>query len=283
MGECAMDFRQKYKAFKKRFEVADKQLDPVKEFQVFKQRILNICEYIDIHVEDEGVVRFCTWLGKPVIRYKGAVKHFHNIRDALAEETDEAQFYFLIELIFALPIKTESYGQNVRYSRNILYQKVVEAFHISDINANLTVVDNEVLVYPRGEDVLDKGLVEEVFEFLNVDSQKHFVTALKFYKKGADESCIKSAESIRRCLEEFLRFKLNNSKGLDGNLKELLARFKNLKISAQIKEIVHQCLACLDEYFNEHSKHKDGKIGEAENEFLLYQSGLLMRYINKVL
>lgn len=278
-----MDFRQKYKAFKKRFGVADKQLDPAKEFQVFKQRILNICEYIDIHVEDESVVRFCTWLGREVVRYKGVAKHFYNIRDALSEETNEAQFYFLIELIFALPIKTESYGQSVRYSRNILYQKVAEAFHISDINANLTIVDDEVLVYPRGEGVLDEGLVEEVFEFLNADSQKHFVAALKFYKQGTDESHVKSAESIRRCLEEFLRFKLKNAKGLDGNVKELLARFKELKTSTQIKTIAHQVLTYLDDYFNEHSKHKDGKIGEAENEFILYQSGLLMRYINKVL
>ncbi len=220
-----MDFRQKYKAFKKRFGVADKQLNPVKEFQAFKQRILNACEYIDNHVEDEGVVRFCTWLGKEVVRYQGVTKYFYNIRDALVEETDEAQFYFLIELIFELPIRTESYGGNIRYSRGILYQRVAEAFHISDIKANLTIVDKEVLVYPRGEGVLDEGLVEDVFEFLNADSQKHFVAALKFYKQDTDESHVKSAESIRRCLEEFLRFKLNNSKGLDGNMKELLARF----------------------------------------------------------
>ena len=172
-----MDFRQKYKAFKKRFGVADKQLEPAKEFQIFKQRILNACEHIDNHVEDEDIVRFCTWLGKEVIRYQGVTRYFYNIRDALIEETNEAQFYFLIELIFALPIKTDSYNGRVRYSRNMLYQKVAEAFYISDINANLTAVGQEVLVYPRGEEVLDKGLVEEVFEFLNVDSQKHFVMA----------------------------------------------------------------------------------------------------------
>lgn len=277
-----MDFRQKYKAFKKRFGIAEKQLDPAKEFQIFKQRILNACENIDTYVEDEGVVRFCTWLGKEVVRFRGISTYYYNIRDALIEETDEAKFYFLIELIFALPIKTDSYGGHIRYSSGILYRKVAEAFHISDINANLTVVDNEVLVYPRGEEVLDEGLIEEVFEFLNADSQRHFVTALRSYKLGTDESHIKSAESVRRCLEEFLRYKLNNVKGLDGNVKELLARFKELKISSQIKTIVHQILMYLDDYFNEHSKHKDGKIGEAENEFLLYQSGLLMRYINKV-
>ena len=130
---------------------------------------------------------------------------------------------------------------------------------------------------------MDQGLVEEVFAFLNTDSQKHFVAALKFYKQGTDDSHVKSAESIRRCLEEFLRFKLKNTKGLEGNIKELVARFKELKISSQLKSITHQILTYLDNYFNEHSKHKDGKIGEAENEFLLYQSGLLMRYISKAL
>jgi hypothetical protein len=75
-----MNFRQKYKAFKERFGVADKQLDPVKEFQAFKQRILNVCEDIDRHVEDDDVVRFCSWLGKEVIWWRGVSEHRHNIR-----------------------------------------------------------------------------------------------------------------------------------------------------------------------------------------------------------
>lgn len=277
-----MDFKQKYKAFKKRFGIADAQLDPVKEFQLFKQRILNVFELIDVQVEENGVARFCTLLGKKIIRYQGVSKHFYNIRDALNSETDEAQFYFLIELIFSLPFVTESYNRRVFY-RHDLYQKVEEAFYISDINASITKIKEEVIVYPRGEEVLDKGLIEDVFSFLNEASQKHFVAALNFYKQRTKESFIKSAESIRRCVEEFLRFKLDNQRGLVENIREIQKRFKDEKISTEIRNIITQVFSYLDKYFNENSKHNDGDIDEVENEFLLYQSGLLMRYMDKVL
>ena len=80
-----------------------------------------------------------------------------------------------------------------------------------------------------------------------------------------------------------MRFKLDNKKGLDNNRSDLLKRFKSDQITLEIRNIISQIFSYLDKYFNENSKHKDGDIGEAENEFLLYQSGLLMRYINKVI
>lgn len=172
------------------------------------------------------------------------------------------------------------YGGKVTYSKELLYKNFQEAVEISEINLSVIKIGGDILMYPRGEKVLDKELVEEVFSFLNEESQQHCIAAVKSYRQS---SYIKSAESIRRCIEEFLRFKLKNSKGLDGNLKELSTQLKELKVSSQIKTIIHQSLTLLDTYFNEHSKHNDGEIGEAENEFLLYQSGLLMRYINKVL
>jgi hypothetical protein len=70
----------------------------------------------------------------------------------------------LIELILALPIKTETYGNKTYYSSGILYKRITDAFEMSDINASLTIVDKEVLFYPRGEEILDQGLVEERME-----------------------------------------------------------------------------------------------------------------------
>jgi len=47
--------------------------------------------------------------------------------------------------------------------------------------------------------------------------------------------------------------------------------------------VIFQIFSYLDQYFNENSKHQDGDIDEIENEFLVYQTGLLMRCLNRVI
>ena len=49
------------------------------------------------------------------------------------------------------------------------------------------------------------------------------------------------------------------------------------------RNIIFGTFNYLDKYFNENSKHGDGNINEPENEFLIYQVGLFMRYIDKVI
>ena len=119
--------------------------------------------------------------------------------------------------------------------------------------------------------------------FLNKESQKHFVDALTFYLNFSKTNAIKSAESIRRSLEEFLRFKLQNQKGLKENIIELQKRLKSDKRDSSLRNIIFHIFTYIDDYFNENSKHNDGNIENSENEFLIYQSGLLMRYIQKVI
>lgn len=108
------------------------------------------------------------------------------------------------------------------------------------------------------------------------------VEAIKFYNKRTTQDSIKSAEHLRRCLEEFLRFNFGNTRGLDKNIDEVGKQLKNTKKAAELRNLITQSFKHLDLYFNENSKHKDGDIAEAENEFLLYQAGLLMRYLYKL-
>ena len=278
-----MDFKTKIDIFRKRFGMLDI-YDEAEELSKFKTRILNIFEDIDYNVEEKDIIKFCTCFGKRVARgFQGGIELGQNIFNSLESEIDGKQFYLLIETIFMLNIKTKRDRYDVIYSKNLLYRDLKEAVDISKINVSVTLVDGEVIFHPRGEEKLDTVLIEEVFSFLNPESQRHFISALKFYSNNNKESFIRSAESIRRCTEEFLRFKLDNKKGLDNNRSDLLKRFKSDQITLEIRNIISQIFSYLDKYFNENSKHKDGDIGEAENEFLLYQSGLLMRYINKVI
>jgi len=278
-----MDLKKKMEKFNKRWNItsSDSYEDAFKKFKV---RILNILKDIDNHVTDESISAFCQYYGIEEVWHSqmyGDYSWSTNIIDRLRTEENEKEFYRLIELIFSLDITpTMGYDHRYTYSKNILLQEVINAVELSDINLAITVSNDEVILYPKGEKELDDKLVNYTLSFLNDKSGKHFEDTLKFYQSN---NPVKSAESLRRSLEEFLRFKLKNSKGLDANITELQKKLKADRRDPQVRNVIFQVFSYLDQYFNENSKHKDGDINPAENEYLIYQVGLLMRYLNIVL
>jgi hypothetical protein len=279
-----MDLKDKMNKFNKRWSITS--TDSYEEaFKKFKIRILNIFENIDHHVTDESITAFCQFYGIKEVWHTqtyGDHSWSTNIGDRLEQEDDEKEFYKLIELIFSLDIRSiMSYGGNgYTYSKDILYRDVVKAVGLSDVNLSVTDTDGEVILYPKGEDILDEELVNSPLSFLNKESLEHFIQALQFYQS---KKHIKSAESLRRTLEEFLRYVLNNTKGLNVNIIELQTRLKSDGRDLQVRKILSSTFNYLDQYFNENSKHNDGDIDDSENEFLIYQTGLLIRYVNSVI
>lgn len=271
-----MDIKKKLKEFNKRFDFIDNS-SYEEELSKFKTRVLNIFTHIDGNISREGIELFCQILGIPM-EYK-----INNITNALYLENNEKKFYRLLQIIFSfLPLK--KFGSTTdNYTRERLISKISEAVDLSNINLSITVKNGEVIFFPKGETILDEVLVNEVLSFLNVESQKHFIESLASYLNYSKINAVKSAESIRRSIEEFLRFKLQNKKGLKENISELQKRLKTDKRDSNLRQIIFQIFTYLDKYFNENSKHEDGKIDESENEFLIYQTGLLMRYIHKII
>ena len=276
-----MNLKDKMDKFNKRWSITS--TDSYDDaFNKFKTRILNIFGDIDSHVTEESIRQFCQFYGiseEWEHSYMGDHKWSKNIINRFIQENNEIEFYKLIEVIFSLDItQAGGYRYEVTYSKNILYRKVVEAVELSNVNLSITATDGEVILYPKGEEVLDDELVDSPLSFLNKESAEHFIQALQFYQS---KKHIKSAESLRRTLEEFLRYKLKNTKGLNANITELQTKLKSDGRDSQVRNILGSTFSYLDQYFNENSKHNDGDIDDSENEFLIYQTGLLMRYINK--
>jgi len=271
-----MDIKKKIKDFNKRWKI-EENIDFEKEFLKFKFRVFNVLKGIDNLVTEKGISSFCNILGIPEKWHRefyGDLEWSTNIIDSLEGENDPVKFYWLLEVIFCLPFK----GAN---TKKILAQNLAEAIYFSNINLAINIKDSgEIILYPAGEKELDQKLVNEVLSFLNEESQKHFIEALEYYR---NRSYIKSAESLRRSLEEFLRFKLKNKKGLKKNIEEMRIRLKVNNRDPLIRNIISQVFSYLDQYFNENSKHKDGDIDEPESEYLIYQTGTLMRFIEKTI
>ncbi|MCJ7647258.1 MAG: hypothetical protein MUP85_01470 [Candidatus Lokiarchaeota archaeon] len=258
--------------FNKRWDIPDSS-DYAAEFEKFRTRILNSFKSIDTELQEFEVIGFCDVLGIPF--------HAHNYGDiykTLKEENDEKKFYYILQVLGLLPIQN-----NIRKPVNIrrqIFKRIMLSIDLSKINLTYTIENNNLLLYPAGEKELDNKVVNEVLSFLNPECNTHFIDALKFYQSTNQ---VKSAESLRRTLEEFLRYKLDNVKGLDANISELQAKLKAGGRDPMIRNIIFQIFNYLDKYFNENSKHKDGDIDEIENEYLIYQVGLLLRYINRSL
>ena len=279
-----MDIRGKLEEFNKRFSFIE-DISYQEQFDKFKTRIINIFNDVDFHVSDENITLFCQILGIPEIWNNGGSfgnSYSENIINSIKKENNEIKFYQILHIIFNLIEIKYSKEYGVEYSRNKLILQTLNAVNLSDINLSMTLKDNEVIFYPRGETTLDKILVNEVLSFLDVKTSKHFIDALNYYLNFTKSNAVKSAESVRRSIEEFLRFTLKNDKGLKENIDELLKWLKSDKCDSNIRNIIWKIFSHLDNYFNDNSKHKDGNIEEPENEFLIYQAGLLMRYINKI-
>lgn len=276
------NLKEKMKKFDQRWNV-EGDATPEENFSKFKIRVLNILDDIDNHVMDEDISLFCRFCGIPEkwdYSYLGDQKWSKNIINKLNFEDVQVEFFKLLEIIFSLEIKNSRYYDgSSAYSKEKIYEDLCEAISFSNINLTTTKVDNgEIIFYPKGEEKLDEDLVNNVLSFLDEKSNNHFVEALKLY---SDKKWVKSAESLRRSLEEFLRVKLKNNAGLKANTLEISKRLKDTENPLQARNIIVNVFNYIDSFFNEESKHKDGNLEENEAEFLIYQISLLMRYINK--
>ncbi len=277
-----MEYKKETEEFNKRWNIQNNE-NYQEEYIKFIARILNIYITIDEIVSEKGIHDFC--------QIHGIIKRNQNILSYIRESIkEERKLYYILQSVFWLPFKpNEDLSAYLRAddtyvtTKDRLYDKLSEAINLSNISLAITKIGDGVILYPRGEKEFDTKLVNEVLSLLKGNSQTHFGEALKFYQQGTKQSAIKSAEGLRRSLEEFLRFKLKNYKGLDKNIEELGKILKGIYRDSTIRNIIFQTFDYINKYFNENSKHKDGNIDETENEYLIYQVGVLMRYINRAI
>ena len=134
--------------------------------------------------------------------------------------------------------------------------------------------------YPAGEKLLDNELVEKSLSFLTGNALKEFTRAIEHYSAQKWEEC---SEKTRRTLEEYLRYKLNTNKGLDAAIVDLGRKIDKVKdFPVHLKNSIIGLLKVLDKNYNEASKHHSKTYNEQECEFLIYETGILLRLLNGV-
>jgi len=261
-----------YNDFLQRWDIKS-EIDPNVEFNKLKIRIKNALGEVEDNIYGLNITReYCNVLG---IEYKND-DMWCVYKSLFIGISDEKKFLYRLETLF-------SFDFIFSQEKTKLIELIKKAFGYSELNISVLDRAGRIYFYPKGEKTLDLEMVEKSLSFFNESSNEHFINALTLYQQHSSQNRIKSAESLRRALEEFLKFKLKNNKGLKENISELLKILKSDGRDPFVRNIVGQTFTLLDNYFNENSKHNDGDINESENEFLIYQTGLLCRYINKTI
>ncbi|MBT3756916.1 MAG: hypothetical protein HOD64_00630 [Candidatus Cloacimonetes bacterium] len=275
-----MDLKIKIDNFNKRWKLMD---DESLEdgFEKFKIRVLNILKDIDSYVGPANISTFCLALGiQENYNYDGFSHYSNIIINTLRDENNIVKFFRMIEIIFNLEFKNERKGKLLK---EISILQVEKAFQYSNINARIEKIEDEIIILPAGEKLLDEEVINHVLSFLDGDALLHFVDALKDFELNTEKSRVNSVDHLRRSLEEQFREELENSKGLQKNIIELSRKLKLMEVNDDVRKMVAFTLKSLDQLFNENSKHNDGSLNEPENEYLIYQVALLMRYVHKIL
>lgn len=265
-----------------------KDITETERFSNFRNFIINEFKYIDNAIWFNELQAFCkkVTFGQ-IYPSQFGDNTYDFISDILDKTQEPIEFLILLELIFKLDFQPMRRGQirmNGEAMKKSYIDKIKEGIDITGVKYNLVIKENnEILFYPKGEINLDTKIIDKVFTFLDSKSNELYEDALSKYRVNTILSRNESAEKLRKSIEEFLRFKLKNKKSLKENINELQKKLKADTKSPQIRNIILQVLNYLDNYFNDKTKHHTEYIEESELQYLIYQIGILMKYINDIL
>lgn len=154
---------------------------------------------------------------------------------------------------------------------------------LDDLNIQIDILKDKdgVFIFPKGAKELDDALVSEPLEWLEAYPKAHktYCIALKQYTEG--EYIRDTADNLRKALEEFLQEFLGNEKNLETNKTEICKYLGNQGVDAGITGLFQPLINSYKNINDRMVKHND-KVDKKLLEFLLYQTGVLIRMVLSV-
>ena len=187
------------------------------------------------------------------------------------EQTDFKLFFLGVQALFSI----DSISNSIKEK---LSEDLKQIIGLTGIQIEIKKIKNDIILYPKGAKILDEKLVNDALDWLSEypPIYEKYKLALSYVDNKAKERIV--LDNLRFSFEQLLREKLNNRKSLE-NQKEELGKF--IKSEIQSNEISNLFWKVYDfylKYQNENVKHSDN-INKNEVEFMLYQTGILIRFI----
>jgi len=147
---------------------------------------------------------------------------------------------------------------------------------LEDCNLPYAICDD--IIIPKGVKEFDEALVCDVAEWLKgyPNARKTYMDTLQDYYENDKPRDI--ADNLRKTFEDFLHEFFGNEKNMDNNIKEVDVYLKNNGINEETRKIFTTLIAHYNLLNNKTAKHYNAT-DKSSLEFLLYQTGIFMRYL----
>ncbi len=198
----------------------------------------------------------------------------HIIRDHESLFTDYLSYF----VWFINCVKTEEgRSWNKEYYKKLLTRSLADAH----IPFDLLEENDKIFVFPKGAAELDKALVSDPLEWLKSYpiAHKTYCIALRQYADGIYIRDV--ADNLRKALEAFLQEFLGNTKNLETNKVEICRYLGQQGVDSGISGLFQPLINAYKNINDRIAKHHDS-VDEKLLEFLLYQTGILIRMVLSV-
>ena len=165
-----------------------------------------------------------------------------------------------------------------------IYELVDFALKISPlIGVDIGRGANGVVFFPKGAEVLDPALIEDVLNWLSdyPDVNKHYTEALRLYLVNDPNVYRNLLDNLRLSLELFLKALLQNDVRLEEQAKPLRDWLIEREVQENLRMMFTETLGRgrFTDLMNTAVKHGDRPWHQAEVEFLIYQTGVFIRFL----
>lgn len=254
------------------------------KFRYFKTKFFNIINMVcnDIYsgcLDYDEYFCFCNITGTEQDHslcesYNSAERMRHCV-NVLEHHTSYLTDFLPYCMAFINSVKTDKYGNWKRIDFVNVVTKMLKESHIP---YELLENDGEYFIFPKGAPELDAALVSEPLEWLKdyPVAHKTYITALKQYTEGVYIRDV--ADNLRKTLEAFLQEFLGNTKNLETNKNDICKYLGEQGVDAGITGLFQPLINAYKNINDRIAKHNDA-VDEKLLEFLLYQTGILIRLV----
>lgn len=257
------------------------------KFKYFLTRIYNVLDmivrdYSAQTVDSEEYYSFCNLAGVS-INYD-ALNDIHTCRERYMhclsifdKHKTNMQDFLSYYIAFSNCVKVKKEGDRA-LTRLDFIAFLTNALDAAHIPFEIIVIEGESFVFPQGAKELDTVLVSEPLKWLEdyPQSRKTYCTALKQYADGVYNRDV--ADNLRKTLEAFLQEFLDNDKNLETNKNEICKYLGLQGVDAGISGLFQPLINAYKNINDRIAKHND-KVDKKLLEFLLYQTGVLIRMV----
>lgn len=251
--------------------------DDEQKFELLKNKIHNLLYYIGTELtssdyRNSSFIDYFVMIGYKtnLLNIKGVIESMEYV-DSLSE---------LISRYTAFSITSQ------KHFSNKVVISIIKDFlpkELANLHIQYETLDDEQgwLIIPKGAKELDDALVSQPLEWLKEYPKAHktFCIALKQYADG--EYIRDTADNLRKALEEFLQEFIRNEKNLEANKNEICKYLGKQNVDAGISGLFHPLINTYKNINDRTAKHHD-KVDAKLLEFLLYQTGVLIRMVLSV-